>query len=78
VIQSKNNLKANKGRIIVFVYHMYFVSHLVFSFFKLERCNFTGNRGIGSINDFGSAYAVWLVENLAERASLPHYEITDW
>ena len=51
---------------------------IVNSFFVLERCNFTRNKGVGSINDFGSAYAVWLVGNQRERESLPHYHIIDW
>ena len=48
------------------------------SFFKLERCNFSSNRGVGSVNDYGSALGVWLVNNIREKASLPQYQIVDW
>ena len=29
----------------------------------LDRCNLTGNRGLGLHTDIGSAYTVWLVDS---------------
>ena len=49
-----------------------------FSFFKLERCNFSSNHGVGSMDDFGSALSTWLVNNLRDKQSIPQNEIVDW
>lgn len=49
-----------------------------FSFFKLERCNFSKNIGVGSVDDYGSALATWLVSNLRDKQSIPQNEVTDW
>ncbi len=48
------------------------------SFFKLERCNFSCNRGVGSVDDFGSAVSTWLVNNVRDKQSIPQNEIIDW
>ena len=49
-----------------------------FSFFKLERCNFTCNTGVGTMDDFGSAVSTWLVNNLRDKQSIPQNEVIDW
>ena len=50
-----------------------------FSFYKLESCNFTGNMGIGSEDDYGSALATWQVNNnLKDRQSMPQNQVVDW
>ena len=59
-------------------YYPYYLTADGTSFFKLERCNFSRNTGVGSMDDFGSAYAVWLVNNLKNRGMLPPTEIIDW
>jgi len=51
---------------------------IVNSFFEMERCNFTRNRGIGSSTDLGSAFAAWLVRDFRATAPLPKYHMTDW
>ena len=49
-----------------------------FSFFKVERCNFSSNRGDGSVYEFGSAFSTWLVNNLKDRQAIPQNQIIDW
>ena len=75
--QTFSSLHALRNSVLLASY-IFLLLFIVKSFFVLERCNFTRNKGVGSINDFGSAYAVWLVGNQRERESLPHYHIIDW
>ena len=45
---------------------------------KMERCYFTGNRGVSTRNDYGGAVALSLLSLLREKETLPQHEIVDW
>ena len=48
------------------------------NYFKLERCNFTGNVGLGSNSDYGAAFMVSLLTPFRERVTIPRHEVIDW
>ena len=45
---------------------------------KMERCYFTGNRGVNTRKDYGGAVALSLLSLLRQKETLPRHEIVDW
>ena len=47
-------------------------------YFKLEGCNFTNNKGSGSINEFGAAVGVTLFTIFEQRVTAERHDIVNW
>ena len=45
---------------------------------RMVRCQFSGNAGVGSVQDFGAAAAISSVPEFADRSFLPRYKVIDW
>ncbi len=47
-------------------------------YFRLDGCNFTGNRGPESVNEFGAAVAVSLFTIFQQRVTAERHDIVNW
>ena len=45
---------------------------------RIERCCFTGNKALGTQDNYGAAVAFSLLSLLREKESLPRHEVVDW
>lgn len=48
------------------------------NYFKFDRCNFTGNKGIGSRDEFGAAIGVALFTIFEQRVTAVRHDVIDW
>ena len=48
------------------------------SYVRCERCNFTGNSGLNSSDEYGAAVALKRIVPFENRENIPKYDFIDW